>query len=186
MIPYSQPQGKRFFRGFSSGGKCGYTDAVTKATGAMGGRRCITSHTKSGAARRSAKGAAAACPGRCGSSSRSSSSWRCCCWFWPVVAYALPPGLFQRGAGDGSGHCHGLPDSHVNILVLGVDADRGAGTALGHDDDPLRGLPLLKAHLHTARHDGGHRRLRPAARSTALTPTAARNWRCARSIRRFR
>ena len=44
-----------------------------------------------------------------------------------VVAYALPPGLFNVEPEADLGIASGLPDSHVNILVLGVDADRGAG-----------------------------------------------------------
>ncbi len=44
-----------------------------------------------------------------------------------VVAYALPPGLFNVEPETDLGIATGLPDSHVNILVLGVDADRGAG-----------------------------------------------------------
>ena len=44
-----------------------------------------------------------------------------------VVAYALPPGLFNVEPKADLSLASGLPDSHVNILVLGVDADRGAG-----------------------------------------------------------
>ncbi len=44
-----------------------------------------------------------------------------------VVAYALPPGLFNVEPEADLNIAAGLPDSHVNILVLGVDADRGAG-----------------------------------------------------------
>ena len=44
-----------------------------------------------------------------------------------VVAFALPPGLFNVEPETDLGIRAGLPDSHVNILVLGVDADRGNG-----------------------------------------------------------
>ena len=44
-----------------------------------------------------------------------------------VIAYALPPGLFNVEPQADLGITSGLPDSQVNILVLGVDADQGGG-----------------------------------------------------------
>ena len=44
-----------------------------------------------------------------------------------VIAYALPPGLFNVEPQADLGIASGLPDSQVNILVLGVDADQGGG-----------------------------------------------------------
>ena len=44
-----------------------------------------------------------------------------------VIAYALPPGLFNVEPQADLGITSGLPDSQVNILVLGVDADKGGG-----------------------------------------------------------
>ena len=44
-----------------------------------------------------------------------------------VAAYALPPGLFNVEPQADLAIASGLPGSHVNILVLGLDADRGAG-----------------------------------------------------------
>ena len=42
-----------------------------------------------------------------------------------LVAFALPPGLFNVEPQTDLSIAAGLPDSHVNILVLGVDEDRG-------------------------------------------------------------
>ena len=42
-----------------------------------------------------------------------------------VIAYALPPALFNVEPQTDLNIASGLPDSHVNILVLGIDADRG-------------------------------------------------------------
>lgn len=43
-----------------------------------------------------------------------------------VIAFALPPGLFNVEPQADLGIVSGLPDSRVNILVLGIDADRGS------------------------------------------------------------
>lgn len=42
-----------------------------------------------------------------------------------LIAYALPPGLFNVEPETDLSIASGLPDSYVNILVLGVDEDRG-------------------------------------------------------------
>ena len=185
MIPYSQPQGKRFFRGFSSGGKCAILMLLPRRPAQREGEdvlRAIQKAARRAGARKArrlpAPGAVVLRQVPLQAGGAAAGSGRGC--------LRAAAGAFQRGAGDGSGHCHGAAGFARQHTGSGRGRRPWRGTALGHDDDPLRGLPLLKAHLHTARHDGGHRRLRPAARSTALTPTAARNWRCARSIRRFR